>query len=73
MAQEWSREAFFNLSGGFFVSATENPTRSCFCVFRESERAGVWKCVTLGSPIAEFQAVADTWGFRFLWCHFHIC
>jgi hypothetical protein len=21
------------------VAATENPTRSCFCVFRESERA----------------------------------
>jgi hypothetical protein len=69
---EWSREVFFNLSGGVLCSGYgESHSLVFLCVPRE--RAGVWKCVTLGSPIVEFQAVAATWGFRFLWCHFHIC
>jgi len=72
IAQEWSREAFFNLSGGVLYSGyRESHSLVFLCVPRE--RAGVRKCVTLGSPIVEFQVVAATWGFRFFWCHFHIC
>ena len=65
IAQECSREAVFNLSGGGFTAAAKNPTRSCFCVFRESERAlevraarladrGVpGGCCCLGVPVLE--------------------
>jgi hypothetical protein len=36
------------------------------------ERAGVQEFVELCSPVADFQAVAATWRFRFLWFDFHI-
>jgi hypothetical protein len=52
------------------IVAREIPTRSCF-VFRESEQ-DYKRYVVLGSLIAEFQAVAATWRFYFLWFHFHI-
>jgi hypothetical protein len=72
IAQEWSREVVFNLSGGDLYSHYEDSHSLVFlCVPRE--RAGVWKYATLGSPVEEFQVVAATWGFQFLWFHFHIC
>src|ERR1700731_281473 len=40
------------------------------CVPRE--RAGVQKCVTLRSPVVEFQVVAATWRLWFFWLNFHI-
>ena len=39
IAQEWSREAFVNLSGGVLYSGYGESHSLVFCVFRESERA----------------------------------
>lgn len=66
-----SRQVKFNWSrGGLYSGCIDSHSLVFVCVPRE--RAGARGRLVLGSPIAEFQAVAATWRFWFLYFAFHI-